>query len=263
MSNALRQEPALPTRSIAWGVICYLVLPITVVISVSLTDRPYLSLPSDGLSLQYYQKLFTSSQWLSSIWQSFVIATVSTAICGLLGTLAAIGCWRIGSGLANAVRMVMLIPLMLPSMIYALGAYQVWANLGWVNTYTGIIVAHAMTGMPYVVITVSTSLAGLDPKLEQAARNLGASMSQSLRYVIIPNIMPGVISGLVFAFIHSWDELVIVLFIAGRNVFTLPRRMWDGINEHLDPTMAAVATVLIVLTIILLAAEFLLRGKKR
>lgn len=262
MSSALQQEPALATRSLAWGVICYLVLPITVVLAVSVTDRPYLSLPRDGVSLQYYQKLFTSSEWLLSIWQSFVIAVASTAIAGLLGTLAAIGCWRISSGLANAIRLAMLIPLMLPSMIYALGAYQVWAKLGWVNTYTGIIVAHAMTGIPYVVITVSTSLAGLDARLEQAARNLGATMGQSLRHVIIPNIKPGVISGLVFAFIHSWDELVIVLFIAGRNVFTLPRRMWDGINEHLDPTMAAVAAVLIVLTLALLAIELLLRGKK-
>ena len=111
-----------------------------------------------------------------------------------------------------------------------------------------IVLVHAVTGIPYVVVTVSTALAGFDPRLEQAARNLGASQLQALRRIVLPSIMPGVVSGAIFAFIHSWDELVIVLFIASRAVFTLPRRIWDGINEHLDPTMAAVATIMILLT---------------
>jgi putative spermidine/putrescine transport system permease protein len=116
--------------------------------------------------------------------------------------------------------------------------------------------------MPYVVITVSTALAGFDPRLEQASLNLGASMGQTLRLVIIPNILPGVVSGVIFAFIHSWDELVIVLFIAGRHVFTLPRRMWDGINEQLDPTMAAVAAVLILITVGLLFIDIYMRARR-
>jgi len=263
MSSAFQHKPAATTRSMAWAIICFLVLPITTLFAVSLSDRSYLSLPSESLSLRNYQHLFASPQWLSSIWQSFVIACASTAIAGCLGTLAAVGCWRISSALANTVRLAMLIPMMLPPIIYALGAYQVWADFGWVNTYTGIIVAHSATGIPYVVITVSTSLASLDPRLEQAARNLGAGIGQSLRYVILPNIKPGIVSGLVFAFIHSWDEVVVVLFIAGRTVFTLPRKMWDGINEQLDPTMSAVASLLILLTFILLALDLILRKKKR
>lgn len=263
MSSFARQEASAPVRSAAWSIVCLMVLPISVVFAVSVTDRAYLSLPEEGVSLQYYRNLFTSPAWLLSIWQSFVIACASTVIAGLLGALASIGCWRISSGAANVLRLVMLVPLMLPPIVYGLGAYQVWAELGWVNTYIGIIVAHAMTGIPYVVITVSTALTGLDPKLEQAARNLGASMGGTIWHVILPNIMPGVLSGLVFAFIHSWDELVIALFIAGRSVFTLPRRMWDGINENLDPTMAAVASVLIVVTLILLVFELLMRGRNR
>jgi len=109
---------------------------------------------------------------------------------------------------------------------------------------------------------VSTALAGFDARLEQAARNLGAGPFQTLRRVTLPGIMPGVVSGAIFAFIHSWDELVIVLFIASRAVFTLPRRIWDGINEHLDPTMAAVATIMIGLTAVLLVVDLKVRRKK-
>ena len=109
---------------------------------------------------------------------------------------------------------------------------------------------------------VSTALAGFDPKLEQASLSLGASMSQTLRMVIIPNILPGIISGAIFAFIHSWDELVIVLFVAGRKVFTLPQRMWDGINESLDPTIAALASVLVLTTVVLLVIDIVIRARR-
>jgi putative spermidine/putrescine transport system permease protein len=253
---------SIMTRSMAWAIICFLVLPITVVFAVSVTDRSYLSLPQDGMSLQYFRNLATSAAWLSSILHSLIIAVASTAIAAVAGTLCAIGCWRLGNRSSNIVRMIMLVPIMVPTIVYALGIYQFWIDLRLIDTYAGVIIAHAVTGMPYVVITVSTALAGFDPRLEQAALNLGASMGQTLRLVIIPNIMPGVVSGIIFAFIHSWDELVIVLFIAGRGVFTLPRRMWDGINEHLDPTMAAVAAVLILITVSLLFIDIAIRARR-
>jgi putative spermidine/putrescine transport system permease protein len=125
-----------------------------------------------------------------------------------------------------------------------------------------VTLAHGVTGIPYVVITVSTALAAFDPRLEQAARGMGASLSQTLRWVILPRIAPGIASGAIFAFIHSWDELVMVLFIASREVFTLPRKIWDGINENLDPTMAAVAVLLIGFTILLLALDGALRARR-
>jgi putative spermidine/putrescine transport system permease protein len=206
--------------------------------------------------------LLSSREWLSSIGQSFIIACVSTLIAGVAGTLCAIGCWRLSNRTSDAIRLLMLVPIMVPTIVYALGIYQFWIDLRLLDTYTGVIIAHAVTGIPYVVITVSTALAGFDQRLEQASLNLGASMEQTLRLVIIPNIMPGIASGLIFAFIHSWDELVIVLFVAGRGVFTLPRRMWDGINEHLDPTMAAVAAVLILLTICLLFIDIYIRSRR-
>ncbi|MFD1910662.1 ABC transporter permease [Halodurantibacterium flavum] len=240
------------TRSVAWTTICFLVLPITIVFWVSVTDRHYLSLPDERISFQYYRNLFTSQAWLSSIWQSFVIAAISTILAVVMGTLCAIGCWRISNRATEVVRMIMLVPIIIPSIVYALGIYQFWVDLRLLDTYTGLIIAHTVTGIPYVVVTVSTSLAGFDVRLEQAALGLGASLGQTLRRVVMPNIMPGIVSGAIFAFIHSWDELVITLFIAGRRVFTLPRRMWDGINEALDPTMAAVAAILVIVTVALL-----------
>jgi putative spermidine/putrescine transport system permease protein len=247
------------TKSLGWAVVMFLVLPITVVVPVSLTDQRFLSLPSQHLSLQYYVKLFTSEAWLSSIGQSFVIAVISTALAVTVGTLAAIGCWRVNTRATEVVRVLMLVPLIVPTIVYALGIYRLWIALGMLDSYTGVILAHGVTAIPYVVITVSTALANFDQRLEQAARNLGASVGQTLRRVILPNILPGVVSGAIFAFIHSWDELVIVLFIASRTIFTLPRRIWDGINDNIDPTMAAVAVVLILVTLALLALDLALR----
>jgi putative spermidine/putrescine transport system permease protein len=251
-----------PVRGLAWLIIGFLLLPITVVFPVSLTDKRYLSLPEDGLSLQHFHNLFSSPEWLSSIGQSLVIAIASTVLTVVVGTLCAIGCWRIGSRLADFVRVLMLVPIIVPTIVYALGIYRLWVDLRLLDSYLGLIIAHSVTGIPYVVIIVSTALAHFDARLEQAARNLGAGLAQRLWLVILPGILPAVVSSAIFAFIHSWDELVLALFLASRAVFTLPRRIWDGINEQLDPTMAAVAVLLIAVTAVLLAAEMWLRGRR-
>ena len=255
-------QPARSTRALAWTAICFLVLPITVVFPVSLTDKRYLSLPHDTISFEHYANLFGSREWLVSIGQSLYIGVVATAIAVVCGTLCAIGCWRLSSRASEAVRALMLLPIVVPTIVYALGIYRFWVDLRLLDTYTGVILVHAVTGIPYVMITVSTALAGFDLRLEQAARNLGASRTQTLWRVVLPNILPGVVSGTIFAFIHSWDELVVVLFIASRAIFTLPRRIWDGINEHLDPTMAAVATILIAITALLLLIDLKVRGSR-
>ena len=245
----------------AWMVLTFLVAPMTVVMPVSVTDRRYLSFPAEGISFQYYVNLFTNEVWLSAIGQSIVVAVASTVGCVVLGTLCAVGCWRVGSRYSEAVRAFMLVPLIVPSIVYALGYYRMWIDLRLLDTFTGVILVHVVTGLPYVVITVSTSLANFDPRLEQAARNLGASVGQTLRMVIVPCIMPGILSGAIFAFVHSWDEIVVLLFITSRRLYLLPRAMWAGINENVDPTIAAVATVLMLATLGGLLAERLLRWR--
>lgn len=261
MDGAYRSGPA--GRALAWTTALYLVLPILIVVPVALTDQRFLSLPQDGISFQHFRTVLTSPEWLGSIWQSFTIAVAATVVSVVAGTLCAIGCWRISRRATELVRVLMLLPLIIPSIVYAVGLYRYFGALDLLDRFLGVVIAHGVTGIPYVIITVSTALATFDPRLEQAARGMGASLSQTLRWVILPRIMPGIFSGAIFAFIHSWDELVMVLFIASRDVFTLPRRIWDGINENLDPAMAAVAVLLIIFTLLLLMADLALRRRSR
>ena len=254
--------PGRGAKFLAWSTALYLVLPILIILPISLTDQRFLSLPQEGLSLRHYATIFGSSEWLHAIWQSFTIAAASTILSVTVGTLCAIGCWRISTRATELIRALMLLPLIIPSIVYAIGLYRYFGPLDLLDRFLGVVIAHGVTGIPYVVITVSTALAAFDPRLEQAARSMGASLSQTLRWVILPRIAPGIFSGGIFAFIHSWDELVMVLFIASRDVFTLPRRIWDGINENVDPAIAAVAMILIVFTLLLLLADQFLRRKR-
>jgi putative spermidine/putrescine transport system permease protein len=255
-------RPGWFNSTIAWMTALYLLLPVTIVLPVSLTDQRFLSLPKHGLSLQHYASLLGSEVWRAAILQSFGIAVASTVLAVVAGTLCAIGCWRIGRRSTEFVRVMMLLPIIIPSIVYAVGLYRSFAWAGLLDTHLGVVLAHGVTGIPYVVVTVSTALAAFDGRLEQAARGMGASLGQTLRWVILPRILPGIVSGAIFAFIHSWDELVIVLFIASRNVFTLPRKIWDGINENLDPAMAAVAVLLVAVTVVLLLADLGLRRRR-
>jgi putative spermidine/putrescine transport system permease protein len=236
------------TLAVAWAVLLYLLLPLFIVVPVSLTPERFLIMPTDELSTHHYVNLVTNEKWTDAIGQSLIIAVAATAIAVVTGTLAAIGLWRLASRFAETLRAFVLLPIIVPPIVSGLAFYRVFVDLGMLDTLGGVILAHAVLAAPFVVITVSTSLAGFDLKLEQAARNLGASVGQAMRLVILPNIVPGVVSGTVFAFILSWDEIVVTLFVSKLNVFTLPRRMWDGIREQADPTIAACATALIVLT---------------
>ncbi|CAM2186621.1 putative spermidine/putrescine transport system permease protein [Paraburkholderia sacchari] len=231
---------------LAWAAILFLLLPLLVSVPVSLTPNDYLSMPGGTLSMRHYAVLFEDEGWLASFAQSGVIALVSASISVALGTLCAIGLWKIASRRGEAVRLVILFPLIVPPIVSALAFYRLWADWRLLDSYTGTILAHVVLTVPYVVVSVSTSLATLGLKVEQASRNLGANLYQTLRHVILPLIRPGVFSAAVFAFILSWDELVVTLFISSRHIYTLPRRMWDGMRENVDPAIAAVSTLMLV-----------------
>lgn len=241
----------------AWMVVLFLVLPMTVVVPVSFTPERYLSLPGGELSLRHYSVLLTDPAWFSSIRASLIVGGVSASLAVLLGTLSAIGCWRISTRASEFVRMLMLAPMIVPAIVHALGFYQAWVEFGLIDTYPGLIMAHTMKGIPYVVISVSAALANIDLKLEQAARSLGASIGQTLRLVIVPAASPGILAGGVFAFITSWDELVVNLFITSRGVYTLPRKIWDGIQDNISPAIAAVATILMAITLAVMLARII------
>jgi putative spermidine/putrescine transport system permease protein len=247
---------------LAWSVLGFLVLPLLVIIPVSLTDRPYLSLPEHALSLRHYEAFFTNPAWIGAAAQSVLIATVSTAFALVLGALCAIGCWRLSNGLSSLVRLLTLAPLIVPTVVQGLALYRFWSFAGLFDTFAGVVLAHTLSGIPFVVITVSASLATFDLRLEQAARSLGASALDTMRLVIMPGIAPGLISGAVFAFVHSFDELVVVLFITSRAIQTLPKRIWDGIQDRIDPTIASVAVILILVTFALLLFDLFWRQRR-
>lgn len=238
----------------AWVILSILIIPSLVAFPVSITSKTYLSLPREGVSLQHFQHLFTSSEWISSFGQSLLIAIAASALATFAGTLAAIGLWRLSGRFIETVRAFLLLPLMVPPIISAMAFYRWWVPLGLIDSYLGIILAHTILAIPMVVITVSAALANFDLRLEQASRSLGASLPTTVRRVILPVIRPGIVAGAVFAFILSWDEIVVALFISKFDVFTLPRRLWNGMRENTDPTVAAAAVVLICATLVFLAA---------
>ena len=253
---------SLFNRAGAWVLLMFLVLPALIAIPVSLTPKRFLSMPKGEFSLRHFEKLFTSEDWLSSFGQSAVIASSTSFLATVLGTLCAIGLWRISSKYSEVVRAFLLLPLIIPQIISAMAFYRLWIPMGLLDSYSGLIIAHTILAAPMVLITVSASLANFDPKLEQASRNLGASNWTTMRRVILPSVRPGVMAGALFAFILSWDEIVVTLFISKFKVYTLPRRMWNGIRENTDPTVAAAAVVLIAITIIAFVVSALISRRR-
>ena len=249
-------------QAAAWIILLILIIPSLVAFPVSVTSETYLSLPWNGVSLQHYRNLFSSADWLSSFFQSAVIALVSSCLATTAGTLSAIGLWRISSRFGEAIRAFLLLPLMVPPIISAMAFYRWWVPLGLIDSYLGIILAHTILAIPMVLITVSAALANFDLRLEQASRSLGASVSTTVWRIILPVIKPGILAGAVFAFILSWDEIVVTLFISKFSVFTLPRRLWNGMRENTDPTVAAAAVVLICITLLALVAFALISRRK-
>ncbi len=234
----------------AWIVVLFLLLPGFVTLPVALNDSRFMQLPQETLSLRHFEALLNDSGWHQSFLDSATIALAATVIACSVGTFCALGVWRLGGRVAAVTLVIAMTPMILPPVVGALAMYRLWVQLDLYDTWPGVVLAHSIVALPYVVTTVSTSLAMLDPRLEQAARSVGATPWRAALDVLLPNVRGGVISGAVFAFIISWDEIVVTLFISTRAVYTLPRRMWDGIRENVDPTVAAVAVVLMAMTVI-------------
>lgn len=244
----------------SWLVLGFLVLPILVVIPVSLTDTSFIGMPRDELSLQHYRAFFSSAKWLAASLTSILIGLVVAALATALGAAFSIGCWFLSDRAAMVARWVLIVPILVPPVVQSLGFYRFWVKLGLIDTYAGVILAHTLLALPYVSISVFAALANLDRRIPQAARNLGASLWMSILTVVLPAIRPGIITGALFAFIVSFDEIVGVLFLTVRRVETLPKMIWDGIQESLDPVIACVATLLVVMSFILTLAGALRRS---
>lgn len=245
-------------------VVVFLMAPILAIIPLSFNAEPFFTYPMPGFSLRWYDDFFGSTVWLLSLKNSVIVAVFSTMLATVLGTMAAIGLTRPDCPARATLTAILISPMIVPVVVSAVGIYYAFAAVGLLNSLTGLVLAHTALGAPFVVITVTATLAGFDYNLMRAASNLGASPFTATRLVMLPLIAPGVISGALFAFVTSFDEVVVALFIAGSEQRTLPRQMWSGVREQLSPTIAAVATLLILVsTLLLLTMQWLQRRVER
>ena len=235
-----------------WTVLVYLCFPFIVIVPLSFTSSDYISFPPPDFSVRWYEHFFQTPKWYSSGFQSIIIATFSTVLASILGTLSSLGLWRANLRNGALFQNVLLLPLIVPPIISAITFFWLWSKWHIVDTLFGLVLAHAILGLPYVVITVNASLANFDIKLEQAARSLGAGHWYVIRRATLPCILPGVLSGALFVFVTSWDESIVALFLCGIKTSTLPRAMWDGIKYDFDPTVSVIATMLLVITTFIL-----------
>ena len=250
-------------RAACAGVLAFLLVPILVIVPLSFADSSFLAYPIPGWSLKWYRNLFTSDDWIRAARNSFIVAPAATVLATVLGTLAAVGLARANFPFKGTLMSLLIAPMVVPIVVVGVGTYLFFAPLGLVDSYAGLIVVHAALGAPFVLTTVLATLQGFNPNLVRASLSLGADPVTTFLRVTLPVIAPGVISGALFAFATSFDEVVVTLFLAGPQQVTLPRQMFTGIRENITPTIAAVATLLIVFTTSLLLALEWLRGRRR
>ena len=248
-------------RLLCAGVLLFLLLPILVIIPLSFSNSSFLAYPIPGWSLRWYQELFASADWARATRNSFIVAPLATVIATTLGTLAAVGLARMqffGKGLLTSL---LIAPMVVPIVVVGVSTYLFFARIGLSDSYTGLVLVHAALGAPFVLTTVMATLQGFNQNLVKASLSLGAGPLQTFFRVTLPVIAPGVISGALFAFATSFDEVVVTLFLAGPTQGTLPRQMFTGIRENISPTIAAVATLLILFTAALMMVLEWLRGR--
>ena len=274
--------------AICAAIFFFLIAPIVVVIPLSFNAEPFftftpkmITFDPDGYSLRWYDLLLTfpdipadaprDAAWWGQVWEratwvqvtknSLIIGVFSTIIATALGTLAALGLSRPEMPFRRAVMAVVISPMIVPIIITGTGLFFFYSSVGLAGTYAGVILAHATLGIPFVIITVTATLIGFDQSLIRAAASLGASQWTTFRRVTLPLILPGVISGALFAFVTSFDEVVVVLLIADHDQQTIPRQMWNGIREQLSPAILSVATILVLFSVLLLVTVEMLRRR--
>jgi len=266
-------------RVICGLIFAFLIIPILTIIPLSFNAQDFftftpemLRLDPEGYSLKHYRDFFTNEDWQRPLRNSFIIAPLATIISVSLGTLAAIGLSQSHVPFRGTIMAILISPMIVPLIISATGMFFFYSKIGFfmedslgmsksVVGYIKVILAHAALGIPFVIITVTATLVGFDRSLTRAAANLGASPARTFFKIQMPLILPGVISGGLFAFITSFDEVVVVLFVGSAAQKTLPWQMFTGLREQISPTILAVATVLVAISIVLLTTVELLRRR--
>jgi len=278
--------PVQRTYYYAYLVFCgivffFLIAPLVAIIPISFSRSPFmlftegmLAWPPDpeAWSFRWYRYMVgictdknlttpCSNRWMIGTVNSFFIGTISTLVATALGTLAALGLSRPHMPYKGLIMSILISPMIVPLIITAAGMFFFYAKINLVYTFTGIILAHVALSTPFVVITVTATLVGFDTNMTKASQSLGARPVRTFFKVIMPLILPGVISGALFAFITSFDEVVIVMFMASLDQLTIPKQMWAGIRQEISPVILCMATCLVALSIFLLTTVELLRRR--
>ena len=240
----------------------WLVAPTLIVIPMSFADKKSLAFPPTGFSLKWYQNFFTNPQWFDSFTVSLKLAVMVAAVATVIGTMAAIGIERMKSRAGGFIRALLITPMIVPGVVLAVGVYAVYLDTHLVGTWTGYVLAHTLLAIPFVVIAVGANLAVFDVRLETAAASLGASRLSTFFTVTLPLILPGILSGGLFAFVTSFDEVIVSLFITSPRLKTLPVQIYSSMTRDADPTVAAVGSLIFMITTTVIGLGLIIGTRK-
>ncbi|MGF7162566.1 putative spermidine/putrescine transport system permease protein [Rhodoligotrophos appendicifer] len=245
------------------AVLAFLIIPVFIVIPVSFSDSKYLGFPPEAYSLRWYRNYWNSSEWLSATRASLVAASLTTLVATPIGIATAYSMRSLPPRVAGFVQLLMLLPMVVPSILIGIGVFYLYIQLKLVNSMFGIVAAHTLLALPFVVLTMQAAFATFDFRQEQAAMSLGASRFSAFMRVTLPQVRSSAISGGLFAFIISLDEVVIGLFVAGGSNTVITRKMFVALRDAVDPTVAAISTLFIAVSLSLLTASLFTRSAKR
>jgi putative spermidine/putrescine transport system permease protein len=237
----------------------FLLAPLVAILPLAFTSSVFLNYPVPSYSMRWFAELFTADVWRRAIINSLVIGLGVTVLATVLGTLAALGLRERRLPLSGFLRTAFLLPMVVPAVVLGVGMQLLFVRMGLANSYLGVIFAHTVLAVPFVFVNVAAALQGVDTRVERAAASLGASPITTFRRVTLPLATPGIVSGAVFAFATSLDEVVLTLFVAGPNQRTLARQMFSTIRENISPAIAAAAFLFIVGTVVVASAVVLVR----
>jgi len=249
----------MTTRSLSAGeivltafsvmVLAVLIAPIVIIVLVSFSPSEVMEFPPSGFSLRWYEKYFSDQLWMTATHVSVLVATLTALLSLVLGFMVSVALVRGRFPGKNLLRIFLMSPLIIPKIIIAVGLYFLYVRMRILGTTFSLVAAHTLIAMPYVVMILSAALYGFDRRLEWAARSLGASPLRTLRYVTFPMLRPAIMSAALFAFIASFDDIILSLFLTKLSAPTLPRQIWVNVQQIIDPTIAAVSTLMTFISV--------------
>jgi len=261
MAGFQQTRSRLLLRIVGYSTVAFLFAPICIIVIASFNDSAFMSFPPENWSFRWYENFFAARQWYEPAIFSFQVAIVASVCATILGTLVAIALVRGRFPGRAALEMFFISPMVVPIIVLAVGFYFMFSAFDLIGNPISLYIGHTVLAVPLVIVVVTAALRTTDASIELAARSLGASMFKTMWFVTLPSIRPAIVSGAVFAFLISFDEVVIAVFLGGPTATTLPKRMWDSIKYEVDPTLLAVSSLLIFATVGLMVAVELVRSR--